>query len=273
MAYQVNRETYAQAPYFVMRPVRQAPVYNHAVMQRFYEERELRDFREEQTVRGFLKHLALKIDDLWLFYLSCALTLPCAALLFSSRSVWNSRKMRFLAALAIVFCVGLLPQTWTMPHYAAPAAGLLFLFVVQGARYLRLWRRDEGFGAALVRMIPVVLAGMIVLRVTAAAAHAPIEQPWPRGNLQRAAILKSLEQSGGRHLVFVAYSPDHDVNQEWVYNRADIDAAAVVWARDMGEAENDKLIAYYRPNSPDRQVWRLRPDQPEAALVPYSSSK
>lgn len=267
MAYQVNREEYAQAPYFLMLPARPAPVYHHAVMQRFYEDRELRDFREEQTVAGFCKHLLLKADDLWLFYLSSGLTIPCLALLFSWRRVCRSRKLRLLFVLAGIFVAGLLPQTWTMPHYAAPATGLLFLFVVQGARYLRLWRRHaDGLGSALVPMLPVVLAAMIALRVAAAASHTAMEQPWPRGNLERAAILGNLQKSGGRHLIFVAYSPDHDVNQEWVYNRADIDGSTVVWARDMGDAENIRLVEYFR----DRRVWRLHPDRAPVALAPYS---
>jgi hypothetical protein len=267
MAYQVNRQTYAQAPYFLMLAPRPAPDYHHAVMQHFYERLELQDFYEERTVPGFFLHLLHKVDDLWLFYLSSTLTIPCVALAVARRSIWHSRRMRFPLILAAVFVVGLLQQTWTMPHYAAPATGLLFLFVVRGARYLKSWhRRTDGLGAALVRMIPVVLVAMILLRVVAAATHTPVEQTWPRGNLERATILKNLEKSGGQHLIFVSYSANHDVNQEWVYNRADIDAAAVVWARDLGDAENRKLIEYF----PHRHVWSLRPDQQPVALVPNS---
>jgi len=81
MAYQVNRETYAVAPYFLMLQPKPVPAYHHAVMQRFYREREMKDFREERTVSGFVRHLVLKVDDLWLFYLSSALTVPCCSAL------------------------------------------------------------------------------------------------------------------------------------------------------------------------------------------------
>jgi hypothetical protein len=269
MAYQVNRETYAVAPYFLMLQPRTVPAYHHAVMQRFYQDREMKDFREERTVSGFIRHLLLKVDDLWLFYLSSALTVPCLALLFAWGSLRRSCRFRFPLILAALFALGLLSQTWTMAHYAAPAASLLFLFVVQGSRYLRLWRRrSSGLGATLARMIPVALAAMIVLRVAAAAAHIPIEQPWPRGNLERAAVMHNLETTDGKHLIFVTYSSDHDVNQEWVYNRADIDASRVVWARDMGDSENRKLIEYFR----GRRVWRLFADRPRVGLTPYSAS-
>ncbi len=269
MAYQVDRETYAQAPYFLMLSPRRALPYDHAVMQRFYEGVELREFREARTVPGFLHRMLLKLDDLWLFYLAPALTIPCLALCLAWGSVWRSQRMRFPLILAGVFVFALLPQTWTMPHYVAPAASLLYLFLVRGARHLRLWRRRTGgLGAALVRMIPIVLAAMIVLRVTAAASRTSIEQAWPRGNLERAAILSGLEKSGGRHLIFVQYASDHDVNQEWVYNRADIDGSPVVWARDMGDTANRKLIEYFHK----RHVWMLRPDQKPAGLAPYPST-
>jgi len=268
MPYQVNRATYAQAPYFLMLSPRPAPAYNNAEMRRFYQDRELRDFREEQNAVGFLKHLLLKVDDLWLFYLSSALTFPCVALLISLRCLLRSRRLKVPLIVTGVFVLGLLPQTWTMSHYAAPAAGLLFLFIVQGMRYLRVWRRKTDLlGAALVPVIPVVLAAMIVLRVAAATLHVPIEPPWPRGNLVRAHIAETLNKTGGRHLVFVTYASDHDVNQEWVYNRADIDSSDVVWARDMGGAQNRALIEYFH----GRQVWNLNPDRKPVTLAPYSS--
>jgi len=88
------------------------------------------------------------------------------------------------------------------------------------------------------------------------------------GNLERAAVLHNLETTDGKDLIFVTYSSDHDVNQEWVYNRADIDASRVVWARDMGDSENRKLMEYFR----GRRVWRLFPDKPQVGLTPYSAS-
>jgi hypothetical protein len=54
---------------------------------------------------------------------------------------------------------------------------------------------------------------------------------------------------------------------EWVYNAADIDAARVVWARDLGTTENEKLRRYY----PDRTVWRLEPDARPPKLSRYGA--
>jgi hypothetical protein len=69
----------------------------------------------------------------------------------------------------------------------------------------------------------------------------------------------------GRMLIFVHYWPPHIFQDEWVYNAADVDQARVVWARDLGEPENQKLRTYY----PDRSVWLLEADARPPKLVEY----
>jgi hypothetical protein len=44
-----------------------------------------------------------------------------------------------------------------------------------------------------------------------------------------------------------------------VYNDAEIDAAKIVWARDMGAAKNEELLRYF----PKRRVWLVEPDPDE----------
>jgi len=264
MAYQTNRQTYAEAPYFLFLPARHIAEYHHAVMRDFYQTWELRTFLGERSASGFLRGVLHKLAELWSFYLAIVITLPCLAWPW----VCRSRAMRFPLVVTGVLLLGVLVQTWTFPHYLAPAASLLYLFLVQGARHLRLWRWEKDrFGVTLVRTLPWVALAMIVLRLAAIANHVSIEPGWPRGNLERAAILEELERSGQRHLIFVSYAPDHDLNQEWVYNRANIDGSAVVWARDMGSLENQKLIEYFH----DRRVWSLQPDSLPVRLQAYAA--
>jgi hypothetical protein len=83
---------------------------------------------------------------------------------------------------------------------------------------------------------------------------------------RRIAVNHELEKTQGKLLVFVRYAPQHIFQDEWVYNRADIDASRIVWARDLGEPENAKLRAYY----PDRTVLLLEPDDAAPQLSPYA---
>ncbi len=277
MPYQVNRQTYSMAPYFIWQHTRPNPGYRHEVMRTFYE-RELRDFQRNRTFAGFFLRTADKIGAGWRVFLGSALTLPLIAFPW----VVRARKMRFPLVVAGIFLLGVSVETWVLPHYLAPATALVVLFVVQSMRHLQLWgvRLGRGqhqpidasvaypvaksakrmgqtaIGRALVRAALMICVSMVVFRLAAALLHLAIEPAWPRGNLHRARVLDRLQHTPGVHVVIVRYGPQHAVDDEWVYNRADIDRAKVVWARDMGDANNEDLLDYF----PNRQFWLLEPD-------------
>ena len=87
--------------------------------------------------------------------------------------------------------------------------------------------------------------------------------------LERSKIANQLAGLGGRHVVVVHYGSQHNVEQEWVYNGANIDAAPVVWAHDRGSAENQNLLKYFA----DRTVWFFDPDATPATLRRYTESR
>jgi hypothetical protein len=94
--------------------------------------------------------------------------------------------------------------------------------------------------------------------------------PWSlalRDPGRRVAVNDELARAPGKQLVFVRYWPRHIFQDEWVYNAADIDGARVVWARDLGAAEDEKLRRYYA----DRTVWLLQPDARPPRLTPYAA--
>ena len=270
MAYQVNRDTYATAPYFIWQTPRPEPVYHHAVMRDFYRW-ELSEFERNCTFTSYLSRSTEKFFSWWQFYLGPLLTLP----LLACPQVVRQRKMRLPLLICAAMIAGFSVQTWTLPHYFSPATGALYILLVQSMRHLWQWSptRKPGqapigramIGPAMVRAIPVLACAMIVLRVAAALTHTPIEPAWPRGNLERASLLQRLQQLPGQQLVIVDYGPQHNVDHEWVYNDADIDAAKVVWARDMGKNNNQELLQYFR----NRNVWRVEGDNPAPNLLPY----
>ncbi|HET8637974.1 MAG TPA: hypothetical protein VFL96_14095 [Acidobacteriaceae bacterium] len=83
--------------------------------------------------------------------------------------------------------------------------------------------------------------------------------------LPRATVESHLASLPGNQLAIVHYSQNHSPLDEWVYNAPDISDAKVIWARDMGPAENLDLIRYYK----NRTVWLVQPDKYPAALTPY----
>ncbi len=260
MTYEVNRGTYATAPYFLWETPRPEPQYHHAVMRDFYRW-ELRHFKDNRTLAGALRCSWEKFASWWRFYLGPLLTLPLVAFPF----VIRDRRMRLPLGILGVFLIGLAVETWTLPHYFAPATAVLYLLLLQCMRHLRMWRpRGRPWGAALVRTVAVVAVAMIALRLVAIVAHASIEPAWPRGNLDRAHVVHRLDRIPGQHLVIVRYGFNHDVDHEWVYNAADIDKSKIVWARDMG-AQNAELLKYFA----GRHAWVLNGDDPDPQLRPY----
>jgi hypothetical protein len=73
---------------------------------------------------------------------------------------------------------------------------------------------------------------------------------------ERRDVAKTLESLLGKQLAIVRYSSDHNPQDDWGYNAANIDNAKVIWVRDMNPVDNQDLINYYR----DRKVWLVQPD-------------
>jgi hypothetical protein len=139
------------------------------------------------------------------------------------------------------------------PHYIAPATGAILAIVVQGVRHLRQTR----YGFTFVAMIPVILIVTLAVRPFVEYSSLAHIVSWccqESVKMDRGTLQAKLEGTPGQHLVIVHYGKDHSFAREWVYNRADIDAAKVVWARDMGP-ENEELKTYFA----GRRVWEIEP--------------
>jgi len=80
-------------------------------------------------------------------------------------------------------------------------------------------------------------------------------------------VANQLRREPGRQLVLVSYGSHHDPWEELVYNRADIDASGIVWARSLGPEKDNALIRYYL----NRTVWLLEEDG-EVKLKRYLAS-
>ncbi len=272
MPYQAEQQQYAVAPYMLWQPLRPQPVYHHEVVKRLYAGQAVLGYEFFRSPAGVLAKLLWT----WCFYLGPALMLPLLMLAgilpygFSWRQI--NRQAGFLLLTLGVALLGLGMETFYAPHYMSPSTSLILALVLLAMRHLRQWRwRDKPSGLFLTRAILAVCVLLFIVRATAGPlfgdesyAHAWYQRgPVTFG---RAAMLKRLEQLPGNQLVLVRYKSGHILFAEWVYNDADINAARVVWAREMSPPENAALVAYFG----DRRVWLLEADQNPPALMPYS---
>jgi hypothetical protein len=269
--YQVERQTYAVAPYMIWQHIRPEPVYDHAVMRKMFVEEELYGLSVFRSPVGLLVRAYLA----WSFFLGPVLTLPLVMLAvtlprdFSLRRV--NRSTLILLAVLGVSAVGSVLVNFYSAHYSAPATGLFVAVVLLAMRQMRSWNAS---GLFLSRCIPVICVLTLVLRAAATPLHIPVreffEYAWYQKSspeLGRAAIQRELHALPGTQLVIVQYHPDHKPFREWVYNDADIDHAKVVWAREMGPEQNLELIRYFK----DRKAWLLQADENPPKLTEYSS--
>ena len=130
--------------------------------------------------------------------------------------------------------------------------------------YALRWLRVAGrrYGPVLVLAVTALLCVHSVIR------QSQIQELGVTGrfvSLRDFAVHMVTEQ-GGKHLILVRYSPGHDLDLEFVFNHADIDASQVVWAHDAGEVGNRELIEYYGGS---RKVWLWQPDSDPPKLTPY----
>jgi hypothetical protein len=220
------------------------------------------------TVRTYLERLAGRVRYYRFFFLApLYLAAPFFLLTLKEfRFVW-------IVLSILIFVLGANFYPYFYPHYIAAATCLLVLVSVAGLERLsKLSLRGWPVGRDAARLIFFLCTahflfwygvhafgderGLIQYETWDAINHDD-----PEG---RIAINGQLAQVPGKTLVFVRYYRQHSF-QEWVYNAAEIDGARVVWARDLGSAENEKLREYYR----DRTAWLLEPDFRPPRLTNY----
>jgi hypothetical protein len=279
MPQQVDRDTYAVAPYFLWLSPRPQPVYHHKELRDFYLHNELDFYLGLRNTESLASAWIVRTVQFWCFYLGPALTLPLLLSISSlplgfraKRCGWEGRFLLWTGTLSIA---GLAMEVFFFPHYAAPMTCLILAFVLIAMRRVRSWTwRGNPIGVSLTRAVPVICLVMLVLRAGAAPLHLSLAPDWPPTwyNLppvktERARIQAELDRQPGEHLVIVRYHPQSQSKYDWVYNEADIDSAKIVWARDMGRSADRELIDYFNY----RHAWLIEPDEVPPRLSPYQA--
>lgn len=259
LPYMVHESTYGCAPALLWQAPPPIPEYRHVQMRRLHLW--LRDtFHYQRVWRNWLAEKWTGVLNLWSFLLGFWLTIPLLT------NGVCCRRSRFILPVAVLVS-GLLAfgvETWSNPHYFAPAVPALWILVVQGIRRLSVsWWRRRPRRAVLIRVLMLAYFLGFGVAVRAYVGGQPSEF-----GRQRAELLGRLERSGDRHLVVVRYTGKHNIHEEWVQNGAEIDEETVVWARSMGADADQRLYSYFA----DRRIWLLMPDETPPRLVPYDAA-
>lgn len=258
LPYQLHERQYVVASNFAWSSDNPVPHYDHAVMKTLWSKVNV------DQVKGMRERLAstylVKLASMYGFFF-------CFYPLFIPALIWPYPLETPQEQIGVLLLAGgliaLIPVVGFQYHYAAAIMPLFYLRFLQSIDRFRKWRPSSkpiglALAVLLIALIPIQF-GRDLWKLFADGDYAPpMAQPYRN-------VVRRLEALPGRQLVLVRYAPNHDVYQEWVYNRADIDSARVVWAREMSPPEDAALIQYFG----GRNAWLLEPDQSPPKLTPY----
>jgi hypothetical protein len=196
--------------------------------------------RHEQAQAAFARHLLLPAKETAEFYGSVFLLIGLIGL------IWL-RGYRFLPSALGMLLVALGLSglfVFFFPHYISPYATLAVFVLTCGLLLLatKLWpRRGIGRALATAAVVGGLLDPVIQIVPVQAITRGVNYSATIRGELERRIL--TLE---GKHVVVVQYTADHGFHQEWVFNRAEIDAAPIIWARYIDQEAIGELTSYYQ---------------------------
>jgi hypothetical protein len=209
-----------------------------------------------ETLTTYLLRLEYRVRYYRFFFLApLYLTLP---FFFTAL---KQRRFVWVAITLALFALGANFYPFFYPHYIAAVTCLFVLVAITGLQ--RMHREAAWILLALCAAHFIFWYGMHVFDAPA-VAYETWDEINHRNPERRIAINRILKAQPGQQLVIVRYAAQHVFQDEWVYNEADIDAARVVWARDLGD-RNEELLRYY----PSRKAWLVEPDFQPPRLTPY----
>ncbi|HTQ85063.1 MAG TPA: hypothetical protein VMI93_02530, partial [Candidatus Solibacter sp.] len=268
--YVVNDRTYVSTPHFAWQSLAPPRTFQNPQLDAIFNgwcratwQRERFRFTWDGIDWGLLR----KLNLLQGFYLPIAFMLP---IVLAWRGLLRNRKAIFLSAVCLCTTLGLVPVVWFQPHYAAAMTAAAIALSMTGLRYLRTWSPGgRPVGIAMTRALVLAHLCLVPMNILPIRVGRSIHTSCPVWACDRAILASQLESMPGKQLVLVRYSPAHNPNEQWVYNRADIDAAKVVWAQEIPGLDPQPLLDYFR----GRKVWLLAVDSHPTKLQDYTPAR
>ncbi len=255
LPYQVNRDTYGWPENLAFLAPKKLEL-RHKLLQNMYI-KEVHNRDAYKTLSGAIDSIKKRVFENWTFFIGPVLTVP---LLFFPW-IFRSRRTRPLVIFVAVAAFVNLFQLVLYPYHLAPLVAAIFLIVAQGMRYFYSWlsRLDSQRALRFAFVVPICLILVGAMKQNAVRLWLPMaywEHAFEPHRDARVYIQNWLTARPGKQLVIVRYAKHHSVDQEWVYNRANIDESKVVWAREMDPVSDTRLVRYFS----DREAWLLEAD-------------
>lgn len=246
LPYLEHEERYAASPNLLFQEPVETPKYDHPELERFWAGWVKAKY-DERRASTWLAVAGEKLAYFGPFYVNWS-WLPFLAVGLVLGRARPLRVMALAGAWATVVVA------YDNAHYASPFTAVVVTACALGTRFAlaagdpRL--RAAGFAATCAVLVTTTLE--------AVEAHLGWRAAWPA---LRADLIGRLEGLPGDDIVFVRtdYSgldargrADWD-NIEWVFNGADLAGSSVLFARDLGDDANRRLLEAFAP----RHGWRL----------------
>ena len=203
----LNERTYSPLPLFLWQTPKPPRSYRDPVFEKFFEVTE-KDYSYERnkTFKGIVGIEGERFLMNWFFYCGVALLFP-SIIGFCSAVMHPNLRLPFFAVVSTFIAVALC--TYTLLHYASPATITLYLFAIEGLRYL--W--SEGTEAkAFVVAVCFTITLTALTRETGSAVDI-YRSPLP--NI-RNFVTQQLDKEPGKQLVVVSYDLDkHYPGTNW----------------------------------------------------------
>jgi len=270
LPYQLHEKQYGVAPLFIWGTPNEPTVGHRFVeLSTYHRVCSLQSWSDARSVEGYMFQLSNRSRSILMHWGFGLAVLPMAIL------TWRKGRRQsgwlLIVALIAILIINCVP--WVMPAYVAsliPIAILLFSFVL---KRLSTWIATR-FHFADLRFGPRLGAefmtlGFLLCFQTFALSYtcytrATYKSGWELGWADtRQELVDKLLSSGESHLILVQYENGHNVNQEWVYNQADVPSAKIVWGRFASNDLNQKFVRSY----PNRKVWLLK--IPSMTMEPF----
>lgn len=250
MAYQLHEKQYGVAPLNIFQAPHEPQMFQRLddvppSVRNFHYGWSLQSYYKRNHFAGWCSAVAERlhvVTRLWGWPL-CLLT--GAMLISSCRRYWP---------LAITIGIALFVSSfipWYFTHYFAPS--LVWLVILTTVSVYWLSKRLSSDRNSMKWLVSCVLLVQLILVVAEVAAANRRDYTWAD---HRQKLVNELCRSGGEHLILVRYASAHNVHHEWVYNEADLENAAVLWAHSWRSDLDEQLLEHYR----GRHVWYLEID-------------